>query len=100
MPDNLDISEIRRIPLEKNLRGGLAGISQGTDTTEQRPDRNSVSLNSDNTMLDLVPIIPLQVNGSKRPFFYMHPHVEGGAFYCFTLAHRAGADQPFYVLDP
>ena len=27
-------------------------------------------------------------------------HVEGGAFYCFSLAERLGPDQPFYILEP
>ena len=55
---------------------------------------------SEHTSSTLVPVVPLQVNGTKPPFFYLHPHVEGGAFYCFTLAHHTGPDQSFYVLDP
>jgi thioesterase domain-containing protein len=27
-------------------------------------------------------------------------HIEGGAFYCFTLARELGSDQPLYVLEP
>jgi thioesterase domain-containing protein len=30
----------------------------------------------------------------------MHVHIEGGAFYCFTLARALGSDQPVYVLEP
>src|SRR5215469_15260085 len=47
-----------------------------------------------------VSLIPVQKNGSRRPFFYMHVHWIGGAFYSFTLAHDLGADQPLYVIDP
>jgi thioesterase domain-containing protein len=47
-----------------------------------------------------VSLIPVQKNGSRRPFFYMHVHWIGGAFYSFTLAHDLGANQPLYVIDP
>jgi thioesterase domain-containing protein len=47
-----------------------------------------------------VSLIPVQKGGSRRPFFYMHVHWIGGAFYSFTLAHDLGADQPLYVIDP
>jgi thioesterase domain-containing protein len=47
-----------------------------------------------------VPVVPIQVGGSQRPFFYLHVHVIGGAFYNFALARHLGADQPFYMLDP
>ena len=98
MPDTSDISEARRILLEKYLRGDLARASQ--NSPEQRPQESAVSLISERTSSTLVPVVPIQVNGSRPPFFYLHPHVEGGAFYCFTLAHQTGPDQPFYVLDP
>ncbi len=45
-------------------------------------------------------VVPVQRGGSRRPLFYIHIHTEGGAFYCFHLAHDLGPDQPFYVLDP
>lgn len=47
-----------------------------------------------------VSLIPVQKHGSRRPFFYMHVHWIGGAFYSFTLAHDLGANQPLYVIDP
>ena len=47
-----------------------------------------------------VSLIPVQKNGSRRPFFYMHVHWIGGAFYSFTLAHDLGTNQPLYVIDP
>ena len=45
-------------------------------------------------------IHPVQVDGSKRPFFFLHGDWTGGAFYCFALARALGPDQPFYVLEP
>jgi thioesterase domain-containing protein len=45
-------------------------------------------------------IFPIQVQGSKRPFFFLHGDWSGGAFYCFAVAQALGADQPFYVLAP
>jgi thioesterase domain-containing protein len=98
MSDTSDISEARRLLLEKYLRGDLKQTTQ--DTAKQDSRKSAVSLISEHTSSTAVPVVPLQVNGSKPPFFYLHPHVEGGAFYCFTLAHYIGSDQPFYVLDP
>jgi acyl carrier protein len=46
------------------------------------------------------PLIPVQITGSKKPFFFLHGDWTGGAYYCFTLARQAGPDQPFYVLEP
>jgi len=45
-------------------------------------------------------LLPVQAEGSKRPFFFLHGDWAGGAFYCFTLARACGPDQPFYVLQP
>jgi Thioesterase domain len=47
-----------------------------------------------------VPVVALQRGGSKRPFFYLHVHWQGGPVYCFTLARKLGADYPIYLLDP
>lgn len=45
-------------------------------------------------------LLPVQAEGSRRPFFFLHGDWTGGAFYCFTLAKACGPDQPFYVLEP
>ena len=45
-------------------------------------------------------MLPLQTEGSRRPFFFLHGDWTGGAFYCFALARACGAEQPFYVLEP
>ncbi len=46
------------------------------------------------------PIVAVQANGTKRPFFYLHGDYKSGAFYCLPLAHNLGNDQPLYVLEP
>ena len=50
--------------------------------------------------MDRTPVVPIQPAGSRRPFFYLHVHWQGGAFYCFNIARALGPDQPFYVFDP
>jgi hypothetical protein len=45
-------------------------------------------------------VVPLQTGGSRRPFFFLHGHYLGTAYYCFRLARDLGPDQPFYALDP
>ncbi|GAC1389438.1 MAG: hypothetical protein NVS4B11_03610 [Ktedonobacteraceae bacterium] len=46
------------------------------------------------------PLVAVQANGTKKPFFFLHGDWTRGAFYCFALASASGADQPFYVLEP
>jgi len=35
-----------------------------------------------------------------RPFFFLHGHFAGDAFYCFSVAHALEPGQPFYALEP
>jgi amino acid adenylation domain-containing protein len=46
------------------------------------------------------PFVAVQANGSRRPFFYLHGAWDSDAFYCFSLAHHLGLDQPFYAITP
>ncbi|HEX8089043.1 MAG TPA: AMP-binding protein, partial [Blastocatellia bacterium] len=46
------------------------------------------------------PLVAVQPNGSKRPFFYLHGDFNGGGLYCLNLARHFGPDQPFYALQP
>lgn len=46
------------------------------------------------------PIVAVQPNGSKPPFFYLHGDFNGGGLYCLNLARHLGPDQPFYALQP
>jgi thioesterase domain-containing protein len=97
MPDSPGLSEARRALLEKYLRGELPkeATSQSNSMHSIRED-SEVSSPSD----PHVALIPVQTGQSRPPFFYMHVHWIGGAFYSFTLAHDLGPDQPLYVIDP
>jgi amino acid adenylation domain-containing protein len=46
------------------------------------------------------PVVTVQAGGDRKPFFYLHGDLVGGAWYCFPLAQRLGADQPFYSIQP
>jgi amino acid adenylation domain-containing protein len=48
----------------------------------------------------LSPLIEVQGRGSRRPFFFLHGHYNGGGFYCLQLARHLGDEQPFYALQP
>jgi amino acid adenylation domain-containing protein len=45
-------------------------------------------------------VLPVQTEGTRRSFFFLHGDWTGGAFYCFALARACGPEQPFYVLEP
>lgn len=93
-PDTSELSATNHIPLKKELHNAFpqadrtanaipAPVQESSDSAAFRP-----------------PVVAVQTGGSRRPLFYIHIHTEGGAFYCFNLAHDLGPDQPFYVLDP
>jgi amino acid adenylation domain-containing protein len=45
------------------------------------------------------PVVPVQTEGSRPPFFYLHGDL-GGGLYCRTLAQLLGPDQPLYGVMP
>ena len=92
-----ELSASKRALLDKYLRGALPLQTKHTGSSTQGEPNDTASLPSPNTRSS---VVALQPSGSKPPFFFLHVHVEGGAFYCFTLANVLGTDQPFYVLDP
>jgi thioesterase domain-containing protein len=94
MSDVSEISEAKRTILEKYLRGELP---QTTVDAISRSARESSSPQSSTD--SRAPLVAIQTDGPKQPFFYMHVHWKGGAFYSFPLARDLGTDQPFYVLD-
>ena len=47
-----------------------------------------------------IPVVAVQADGSRRPFFFLHGDFNGGPFYCFPLARDLGPDQPFHTLEP
>jgi thioesterase domain-containing protein len=95
IPETPEVPGAKRALLDKYLRGELPATTLNAIT--QLNPANAAPLSSTNSR---APLVAVQPGGSKRPFFYLHVHWQGGAFYCFTLARDLGSDQPFYVLDP
>ncbi len=95
MPETPQLSEAKRALLEKYLHRELPQAA--LDTITRRVPASSMPLSSTSSRS---PLVVVQTGGSRRPFFYFHPHWQGGAFYCFSLARDLGSDQPFYILDP
>ncbi len=92
-----ELSASKRALLEKYLRGNNLQQAKNASAPPQREPGNPTPLPSLDTRSS---VVALQPAGSQPPFFFFHVHVEGGAFYCFNLAHTLGSDQPFYVLEP
>lgn len=97
MSDMPELSAAKRALLEKYLQGAIPQQAKQADPPPQGEPGKAALLPSLDTRSS---VVALQSSGSKPPFFFFHVHVEGGAFYCFTLAHVLGAEQPFYLLDP
>lgn len=106
MPDLPELTEAKRALLNKYLSGensmarAIKSSSQNIEIPEPTVPITPTSKSTTVNNALRVPIVPIRTSGSKRPLFYSHVHVDGGAFYCFTLADRLGPDQPFYILDP
>src|SRR5436309_6330927 len=97
MPGTPQPADARRALLDKYLRGELPqGALAAGGSTMRRQVRATLSCVPDAR----VRLVPVQTNGARPPIFYLHVHIEGAAFYCFTLARDLGSDQPFYVLEP
>ncbi len=47
-----------------------------------------------------LPLVPVQVKGSRPPLFFLHGDWAGGGFYCSRLSQKLGNDQPLYALPP
>jgi hypothetical protein len=91
MSDTKELSEAKRALLEKYLRGDLpqAARTAGVGIQEAKAEVASPRER----------VVEIQVGGSKRPFFFLHGHWKGTAFFCFPLARELGSDQPFYTLE-
>lgn len=46
------------------------------------------------------PLVAVQPEGSKPPFFYLHGDFQGGGMYCLSLARHLESEQPFYAIQP
>ena len=90
-----ELSEAKQALLEKYLRG--EGVSASAPKAVSKPPQTPLAASSEAAR---APLVAVQTQGEKRPFFYLHVHWQGGAFYSFPLAQLLGEDQPFYVLDP
>ena len=97
MSNGPELSEAKRALLEKYLREGLPKNVTATSAITRHHQGSPATSSSTDSRVSLIPV---QTGGSKQPFFYMHVHWIGGAFYSFTLARDLGLDQPLYVIDP
>ena len=97
MRDLAQLTNVKRALVEQYLRGDGPPASVPAAPTPHPALEQGLSPSATGSRVALVTVQP---GGSKRPLFYVHVHWEGGAFYCFSIAHHLGADQPFYVLDP
>ena len=97
MSNGPELSEAKRALLEKYLREGLPKNVTATSVITRHHQGSPATSSSTDSRVSLIPV---QTDGSKHPFFYMHVHWIGGAFYSFALARDLGLDQPLYVIDP
>ena len=47
-----------------------------------------------------VPVLRLQAEGPRQPFFFFHGDLNGGGFYCRELARQLGPEQPVFAIHP
>lgn len=92
-----ELSEAKRALLEKYRRGEVPRAIKDTSPMGRPLPRTSTTPAADTCR---APTIAIQASGSNTPFFFPHVHWQGGASYCFSLAHDLGPDQPFYVVEP
>ncbi|HEU5226842.1 MAG TPA: thioesterase domain-containing protein, partial [Ktedonobacteraceae bacterium] len=57
------------------------------------------ALSQDSIEREQASVTVIQVGKKQRPFFFLHGDWTGGPFYCFTLAHAFGPEQPFYAIN-
>jgi amino acid adenylation domain-containing protein len=72
----------------------------GRPTIEQLAEELQAAGDPGQSRVRKVKLHPVQPNGTRTPFFFLHGDWTGGAFYCYTLAQACGDDQPFYALEP
>jgi hypothetical protein len=92
MADTPQLSETKRTLAEKYLRGNLPQVGIAASVSTRQVETEMVVRRER--------VVAVQVGGSKRPFFFLHGHWKGSAFFCYPLARELGSDQPFYTLEP
>jgi thioesterase domain-containing protein len=93
MSNTAEHSEIRRALLEKYLQEKRLHPKEGTRTIPEYSQKTEKAGSR-------ARLTTIQAGGSKRPFFFLHGHWLGTAFYCYPLAASLGSSQPFYALEP
>lgn len=92
MSDAPQLSEAKRSLLEKYLRGDLPQKAAAAHVITQHAEAEVADQRER--------VVPVQIDGSKRPFFFLHGQWKDGGFFCYPLARDLGSDQPFYALTP
>jgi hypothetical protein len=93
MSDAQQLSEGKRVLVEKYLRGDLTQGAMAAGVGTQHADAE-VDGSRERA------VVVQAGEGSKRPFFFLHGDWNGSAFFCFPLARELGSEQPFYALEP
>ncbi len=92
------LSEEKQALLEKYLRRST--FSPTTLSQVKHSSETALSISTEIKTDPRANITPIQVQGTQRPFFFLHGDWTDNAFFCFSLARALGPDQPFYALDP
>ncbi len=90
----LAVSLLAEIEQQFSKQLPLAALFQGATIEELARLLNP----STDTTNQWAPLVAIQPNGSKRPFFCV-PGAGGNVLYYYQLAHHLGQDQPFYGLQ-
>jgi pyochelin synthetase len=89
----LAMTLLARIVQETGYRLPISGLMRASTV-----GRLAEVLRESNDSAAWSPIVPLQTEGSQRPFYCVHP--AGGNALCYLqLSHYIGNDQPFYGLQ-
>lgn len=86
-------TDVKRALIEKYLRDKRAQCTEDTQTVSESTQQAG---HADARAR----VTPIQKSGSKQPFFFLHGHWLGTAYYCYPLAAALGSEQPFYALEP
>jgi acyl-CoA synthetase (AMP-forming)/AMP-acid ligase II/thioesterase domain-containing protein/acyl carrier protein len=93
----------KKLPLACLFQSGtVEALAKMLNSEEEKPVGDEVliaALSEDKSVALWSSLVPIQPNGSKPPFFCIHPL--GGEILCYRpLALHLGADQPVYGLQP
>lgn len=95
MSDMPEISDAKRVLLEKYLRGELPQTSKALSASVVTQVGTAAEAGSG------VRVSSVRTSGASTPFFFLHGQWEEGmSFHCYPLAQALGTDQPFYGLEP